>query len=252
MTEPAAPKRGRYLYAVIAGSSERTCEFSGIDGSPVYTVGSGGVSAVVSDVINQRLRPERRHLAAHQQVLKRLMEKSTVLPMAFGTIADSPQAVSKILSLNREDLHQQLSRVKDKLEMGVSVKWDVLDIYDYLVNMHHELRLARDQVFGARRQPTQDEKMEVGRLFDRILNQDRQTYADRVEEILSPRCFEIKHNPSRNEREVMNLACLVGRDKRGEFEAGVLEAARLFDDHFAIDYNGPWAPHNFVEVDLKL
>jgi hypothetical protein len=50
----------------------------------------------------------------------------------------------------------------------------------------------------------------------------------------------------------MSLACLVGRNSQGDFEARILEAARLFDNNFAFDYNGPWAPHNFVEVDLNL
>ena len=52
--------------------------------------------------------------------------------------------------------------------------------------------------------------------------------------------------------EVMNLACLVGREREAQFERGVLEAANLFDNNFAFDYNGPWTPHNFVEIDLEL
>ena len=34
------------------------------------------------------------------------------------------------------------------------------------------------------------------------------------------------------------------------FEQGVFEAANRFDSHYAFDFNGPWTPHNFVEVDL--
>ncbi len=50
----------------------------------------------------------------------------------------------------------------------------------------------------------------------------------------------------------MNLACLVRREAQEQFEAGVFEAAKLFDNNFTFDYNGPWAPHNFVELDIKL
>ena len=58
--------------------------------------------------------------------------------------------------------------------------------------------------------------------------------------------------PRRNEREVMNLACLVKREAVPQFEAAVFEFAKQFDNNFALDYNGPWAPHNFVNVDLEL
>ena len=49
----------------------------------------------------------------------------------------------------------------------------------------------------------------------------------------------------------MNLACLVDRDAVEKLEDGVFKAASLFDDNFAFDYNGPWAPHNFVDLEVK-
>ena len=66
-----------------------------------------------------------------------------------------------------------------------------------------------------------------------------------------PHCFEARENKPRTEREVMNLAFLVGRDKLKDFEDGVFESARLFDHHYAFDFSGPWPPHNFVDVSLS-
>jgi hypothetical protein len=50
----------------------------------------------------------------------------------------------------------------------------------------------------------------------------------------------------------MNLACLVNRADLERFEQAVLQAARPFDNNYAFDFNGPWAPHNFVEMDIRL
>jgi hypothetical protein len=50
----------------------------------------------------------------------------------------------------------------------------------------------------------------------------------------------------------MNLACLIARDAQAEFEEIVFKTANNFDNNFSFDYSGPWAPHNFVEVNLKL
>ena len=66
------------------------------------------VAAVVSDITDKRIRPERKNLAAHNAVVKRLMEDTTILPVAFGTIADSPQAVREILSDHRDAFVEQL------------------------------------------------------------------------------------------------------------------------------------------------
>ena len=247
-----AERNGRYLYAVISGSEDRSFGSFGIDGHNVYAISDGFISAVVSDVPNEKIRPERRHLAAHQEVLKRLMEESTPLPMSFGIIADGPRAIEKILSLNREAFLGQLHRVAGKVEMGLRVALDVPNIFDYFISTHPELRSARDRYFGAHREPSQEDKIELGRMFDRILTEDRENHAEKVEEVLSPYCFEIKRSKCRNEDEIMNLACLVEREAQARFEEGVFEAAGLFDNNFAFDYNGPWAPHNFVEIDLTM
>ncbi|MBI4714575.1 MAG: GvpL/GvpF family gas vesicle protein [Nitrospirae bacterium] len=244
---------GRYLYA-IAPSEICLKDFksAGIEEGAVYTILGGGVAAVVSDLPRKTLRPERRHLTAHQAVIRRLMEETTVLPVSFGVISESSQAVRKMLSLNRARFVSQLDHVAGKVEMGLRVTRDVPNIFEYMVNAYPELRSARDQWFRSNHEPTVEEKIEVGRIFERILNEDRKILTDRVEEILIPRCSEIKRDPLRDEREVMHLACLIARESQASFEAGVLEAAGFFDHHYSFDYNGPWAPHNFVALDLSV
>jgi hypothetical protein len=56
----------------------------------------------------------------------------------------------------------------------------------------------------------------------------------------------------RNVNEAANLNCLVGRRGQTQLEEAVFQAARLFDNNYAFDLNGPWAPQNFVEMDLQL
>jgi hypothetical protein len=251
MPMESLPKSGRYLYAVIEGQGSNIYEGIGLEGSDVYLVTNGCNSAIVSDVPNHKIRPERRYLAAHQAVLRRLMEDSTPLPMSFGIIADGPRAIQRILSLNQDAFREQFKHVQGKVEMGLRVVWDVPNIFDYFVGIHPELRTERDKYFGTYREPTYEDKIELGRLFDRILSEDREDHTQAVEDILSLYCDEIKRNKCRIEKEVMNLACLVSRDDEARFEKGILEAANLFDNNFAFDYNGPWAPHNFVDIELK-
>lgn len=242
---------GRYLYAVVDGSPDFGLGAMGIDGSRVYTIEDGQIGAVVSDLPNERIRPERRRLAAHHAVLKKLMETQTVLPMAFGLVADGPEAIHRILEKNRVTFTEQLERFAGKVEMGLRVCWDVPNIFEYFVNTIADLRQLRDRLFRLGREPSQEEKIELGRIFDRALIEQRADHTERVLEVLSPLCFETKENKPRNEHEVMNLACLIGRDKQQDFEKGVFAAAKFFDQHYAFDYNGPWPPHNFVDISLQ-
>lgn len=244
-------KKGRYLYAVIDRAEAEEWGAIGIDGGLVYSTGDGQIAAVVSDVVNEKMRPERRRLAAHHEVLKRLMQTETVLPMAFGIVAENAEAIRRILLQNQEAFVEQLERFAGKVEMGLRVTWDVPNIFAYFVDTHAELRQLRDRCFRAGREPAQDEKLELGRLFDQYQRQDRTQHTERVLNTLDPVCYEIRENKPRTEHEVMNLACLVGRDEQKAFEEGVFAAAKFFDHHYAFDFNGPWPPHNFVDIALE-
>jgi hypothetical protein len=243
---------GTYLYAVIASPGDHAYGPIGIDEGLVYCVSHGAVAAVVSDTTQRSLRPQRRHLAAHQRVLKRLMEDSSPMPMSFGVVADRPEDIRRILALNEETLVEGLQRVRGRVEMGLRVRWDVPDVFEYLVARHEGLRAMRDRAFRQGREPPHEERIELGRLVEHLLNEDRAAQAERVERALRACCIEIKENKIREERELVSLACLIERNTVDAFARGVVEVATLFDANHCFDYSGPWAPHNFVDVNLRM
>ena len=136
--------------------------------------------------------------------------------------------------------------------MGLRVVWDVPNIFEFMVKLHPDMRQLRDRIFGSGKDPSHDDKMAMGRMFERALNEDRETHTDTVEAVLDDVCVEIKRNKCRGEKDVMNLSCLIDRNRESAFERAVFQAAALFDDNYAFDYNGPWAPHNFVDITLEM
>jgi hypothetical protein len=242
----------KYVFAVVYAAEVPPIACAGMDGNEVSAIIEGRLAAVVSGVEGARIRPERRRLAVHQEVLKHLLAVTTPLPMKFGILVDSPDAVRRILRRNQRRFVEQLDRVAGKLEFGLRVTWDVPNIFEYFVGLKSELRLARDRLLGCNRPPAQDDKIELGRLFDRLLAEERERRTERVEQVLAQSGIEVRANPCRNEHEVMHLACLVSRAAKETFGDVVFRAAETFDNRFAFDYNGPWAPHNFVETGMEL
>ncbi len=242
----------RYLFAIVHMADVQPCTCPGMDEKAISTITEGRLAAVVSGVTSAKIRPERRNLARHQEVLKQLLAYTTPLPMTFGILADDEEAIHKILRRNQRIFLEQLQYVVGKVEMGLRVNWDVPNIFEYFVNTNSELRSARDRLLGGNGQPTQEDKIELGRMFDRLLSEERESHTEQVRQILSQACSEVRINKCRNEHEVMNLACLVERDAQENFGNAVFQAAQKFDNNFAFDYNGPWAPHNFVEARLAL
>jgi hypothetical protein len=245
--------RGKVLYALCAADdSAPKYSVRGLEAAPIYAIDQNGLRAVVSDTLSTRLRPERRNISAHQAVLHALTTEGTVLPMRFGVLARNAEAVQKLLAANKKSINEHFERLNGRVEMGLRVAWDVANIYEYFVEQHSVLSEARDAIWdkynpsNARR----EEKIQLGNLYESLRSADRKQATDTVKEIMADYCEDIIENPVKKEKDVMNLACLVERDSLEDFAKGVFEASKAFDNSYVFDYTGPWAPHNFITLDL--
>ena len=247
-TKPAGKAR-YYLYAIIPVSAAESLGAVGIAGAEVTAVAVGGVAAMVSRSPVERIRPERRNLAAHSAVLKQLSAVTTVLPMSFGTIATSEDAIRDTLRRNQDLFLAQMKLVAGKLEMGLRVEWDVANVFEYVVSHNAELRSQRDEMLKSG-QPGRDDMIRIGQQFERTLNHERDRLYERVSSALARSGVVVKRLAPRSEREVMNLACLIPREQQESFESVVFEAAKGLDSSYVFNLSGPWSPHNFVDVTL--
>ena len=242
------PSVGKYLYALVEDSTPPS-GLTGVDGATVTTIAAGSVAAVVSDCAAGRLRPERRKLAAHFDVLKALMKDRTILPMAFGLVADDDKQVRAILTQNRSTFAAQLRRFQGKVEMDLKLTWDVPNIFEFFVATQPELRAMRDKVFAHGR-PTQDRMMDLGRFFESTLDEVRMIHRIALLRAITPNVAEVKELKPKAESEIVNLAILVESGSRTQFEAGVNVAAGAFGEDIVFELTGPFPPHNFVEMRL--
>lgn len=252
-TEKLRNSRAKVIYALCASDGIKpNYKLRGLDSAPVYAIDNNGLRAVVSDTLSARLRPDRRNISAHQAVLHTLTEDSTVLPMRFGVIARNAEAVENLLSANQEAIRDHFERLNGRVEMGLRVSWDVANIYEYYVATHPVLMQGRDEIWdkNANKSGHRDEKIRLGNLYQSLRSADRIELTDKVKNVLFDYCEDIVETTVKREKDVMNLACLVERDQLDNFAKGVFEASKLFDNIYLFDYTGPWAPHNFVTLDL--
>jgi hypothetical protein len=172
--------------------------------------------------------------------------------MTFGHVVRSEEEIRKTLRRHKAAIGAQLDRVSGAVEMGLKVKWDVDSIYDYIVGVDPELAALRDQIFGRSNAPTQNEKMELGKLFEDRLNREREEQTERVLELFKGDVREAKANVPKGEKMVMDLAFLVDRDAQKKFEERIYQVAGAFPTEYVFDYSGPWAPFHFVDLDLGI
>jgi hypothetical protein len=241
---------GLYIYAIGHSGDGALPALDGILGQPVYRRASGALGAIVSDCPLDVVRAERKHLAASQRVLSTLNQEFDLLPMAFGTVAQSADALSDFLDEYAETLDARLHDIAGTVEMSVRLHLDVPDAIAYLVECTPELKIARDRVFGRHRAPSHGERIRLGQLCDEALRRYRDAQTAQMLTLLGPCCAEIRTLPVGLEKQIANLAMLVPRDAVERFEVAVNDLAAHLPDEFSFTMGGPWPPHNFVQLEL--
>ncbi|CAJ0779918.1 GvpL/GvpF family gas vesicle protein [Ralstonia chuxiongensis] len=252
MTQRFALGGARYLYAIAPSKRPLAHLPHGIGGAPVHTLAVGSVAAVVSDTMLPKIRPERRHLSAHHAVVQSLMQAGTVLPVAFGMIATSEGALSRMLKKHQETLGAELDRLAGQAEFEVRLAWDVPNIFEHIVHLHPELKAARDEVMALGRPASRDEKIELGCLFERLLDEERARHTALVEAVLRQCCNDVTYGATRHTTEIARLACLAPSDARAALDACVTEVSSQLDDSFVLSFNGPWPPHHFLSLNISV
>ena len=239
-----------YVYGISHAEVALPDGLAGLGGAPVRRVPVGRLAALVSETEFDVVRPERRHLSAHQGVLTQLAAGCDVLPMAFGMISESDESVRSLLADHAAVLMRELTRITGRVEMTVRLRWQDEDTFRIFVERFPELRRQRDACFSGQREPGQMELLELGRTFERLLAREREDKTSLALGLLGSAAVEVKNVGPSNERVIFDINCLVGRDHESRFDAAVEDLAGKLGDEFVLEVRGPWPPYNFVNVSL--
>lgn len=258
---------GLYIYAFLNtdGSTPKVPEnIVGIDGAAIQFQLSDKLAMAMSPIESKKIRPQRKNLAAHQEVVTYLARNYDMLPVAFGLIADDISQVDRLLTTHHSVLSEQIDRVAGHMEMYVHLRWTVPNVIQYFVERYSELAEARNAIASGN--ATRDDQIAVGQMLEKLISAERQEYTDRFINALNGKptgqaysvdsqrdlCKEIDVQPVRDEADVMRLACLIPRDAEDAFSQAVYQAASEFSDEFAVAFNGPWPTYSFVNLSLSL
>jgi hypothetical protein len=241
---------GRYIYGIGRSSAPAPVQLAGLHGAPVERIAVNGLAAFVSASVSESVRPERRHLLSHQDVLVRIAAENDILPMAFGTIGDDASAVGKLLTENAIEFERELDRIAGRIEMAVKLRWQGDDIFRFFIDLHPDLRRRRDACFDGRREPRQIELLELGRHFESLLNREREEKLDLAVAFLRPSSVELKVEPVADKELMFSVTCLVDRESEDKFGQAAANLAKKFEDCYEMQIYGPWPPYNFINLSL--
>jgi hypothetical protein len=236
-----------YVYGIAdAGHPSLPDGMEGI-GSPAHTVRvvkGGGLAALVSDA-PENLRPKRRDLLAHQNVLSEAGGGGTVLPMRFGSVAEDDAAVAAALEEHLEHYQERLTALHDRVEYNVKVQHDEEAVLRVVMADNADVRAlaAQNRDAGG---GSHEQKLQLGEAVAKAVQAREAHDAETVRTALEPQADAVSAGPG-SSGWITNLSFLVDRTS-SERLLGAIEEIRQTAPHLVFRVNGPLPPYSFVEA----
>ena len=245
---------GKYLYCIIPCQEERTFDAVAIgsEDGVVHTVCHKGLAAVVSDSPVKQYESTRRNMMAHEKVLERIMREFTLLPVRFGTIADSADPVrdiQKLLPARLEEFNRLLREMEGKVELGLKAFWRAEKaVFEEIVTENADIRKLRKSLSGKPPEAIRFEGIPLGRMVKEALDRKRSQEAAKILLPLRPIAHRVRENDTLVDRAIVNAAFLVDRKREQDFDQAIRGLDRELGNRLALKYVGPVPPYNFVNI----
>ena len=218
-------------------------------GAAVRTIAHGDLVAVVSDVPGTKIDISRENLLNHQRVLEEVLKRADVLPLSFGTVAESDEEVREVLLRGGYDaLHEQLEYTRGCVELEVKVFWDQPRLFAEIAEENDEVRALRDTVALLPDDTASMEKITLGQLIEAEIERKSQWEAEGVLDALEPLAVEVLVSANMKDVMLLNAAFLVERAREAEFDAAVAAVAAEHAGRLVFNYVGPLPPYSFINL----
>ncbi|KES08803.1 gas vesicle protein [Streptomyces toyocaensis] len=235
-----------YVYGITAASHPSLPEGMGGVGDPsrpVRILRAGELAAVVSDA-PEGLRPKRRELLAHQNVLSEIGAAGCVLPMRFGSVAPDDDSVTAVLTERADHYLERLRALDDRVEYNVKANHVEEAVLHHVMAGNPEIRALAE----ANRQSgggSYDDKIRLGEMVAAAVKAKESEDGAAVERALEGAADAVSVGPE-STGWLANVSYLVKRETAEEFLAAV-EQVRSDMPHLEVRLNGPLPPYSFVE-----
>jgi hypothetical protein len=233
-----------YAYCLIRLSPDEPWPvLQGIAEHPVFPLRCGKYSVLLSR-LERAFSFTPRSIVEHGQVIAKVFETHTVLPMRFGTFFKTEKQIENLIQENQRELLESFCRLRGKSEMRLKM------VYPANGAIGPDTKGARKpprDVFAAGASPANSD----GEALDLRNNEMAYELAARVGEMFRPLEQQISCRPIQNHGLLIDCAHLVETDKV-EIYQKLQSAASEKVKNCDLRISGPWPPYHFLPTSVRM
>jgi hypothetical protein len=228
-------------------------EIKGLSGADLYAVTFNEISAVVSDLNRTDIIADKTNALVFAGVIDILAQQFTLLPMRFGSVLESPDAILQMLERNDIEIQKNLQKVEDKVEFGLKVFCDSEKLLEKLIaNSETEPKASASPLPEIKNSIFRDyvnQKLKTHRLEELLI-----THVDSVIDGLTDHLNGLnavsKFKKMLTPTTIIDAVILLKKEHKEQL---IAEIKAFQNNYSGLNFvlTGPWPPYNFVETTIK-
>ena len=238
-----------YVYGILPGDIELESGTTGVGDPPgeVRVIRNGDLAALVSDVDLDKPLGRPEDLYAHEDLLDSSAACAPVLPLRFGAVVATDEAVAEeLLGAHYDEFSEALRQLEGHAEYVVKGRYVENAVLREVLDENPQAGELREQLKDADEEATRDLRMQLGEIVSGAIEakrkQDTQAVSDAVADHVEA---SVVRSPT-DDMEAVHVAFLVELNSADALEQAVDELARDWDGRIELQLRGPMAAYDFV------
>lgn len=240
---------GVYVYGILPGDVEVEPGAAGVGDPPgeVRVVRHGDLAALVSDVdLSGPLgRPE--DLFAHEELLDSSAADMPVLPLRFGAVVTSDDAVTEeLLDPHHDEFAAALRQLEGHAEFVVKGRYAEDAILREVLTEDRQAAKLAEQIRGGDPDGTRELRMQLGEIINNAIAAKREEDTRALGEAVAGRVTASAVRPPTHELDAVYTAFLVETSAVEDLEQALQRQARDWHGRIELRLIGPLAAYDFT------
>jgi hypothetical protein len=242
-------RTGVYVYGILPGDIEIEAGVAGVGDPPgeVRAVRYRDLTALVSDVRLGRPLGRAEDLLAHEELLDSSAADVPVLPLRFGAVLASDDAVAdELLGPNYDEFTAALRQLDGLAEYVVRGRYVEEAVLGEVLTESPEAARLGQQIRGGDPDATRGQRVQLGEIVSNAIESRRQADTRALGDALSGQVAASAVRPPTHELDAVYAAFLVETGKTEAIRRVVERLADAWQDRIELRLFGPLAAYDFV------
>jgi hypothetical protein len=249
-SQAASTGPGWYVYGIVPEDVEPADDVTGVGNPParVDVVRHGGIAALVSEIDTAKPLGRPEDLLAHQRLLDAAVTEAPVLPLRFGAVLSSRQAVlDELLAPHHDEFAGTLRKLEGRAEFVVKGRYvqdvmlrEVLDSSGEAAQLRDQIRQTNDE------DASREARIRLGEIVASAITAQREADTRQLGEAVAAYCVASTVRPPSHEEDAVHVALMVETAKQQDLEQAIRKVAEDWAGRVTVRVLGPMAPYDFI------